>query len=144
MIHTHVTEATKLRFWMSGEIQGDIDDASYIAARKAVEQAVNAQLGERDYGRGLKLWAYLSIILNPEIDRYYPEVKRYSKRKKEVEFRLKIDHNQFVHGDHKTHLRLLAESVLRSLDLMQEMNIKDLDLDKLTIDVTQCLSKYLK
>lgn len=134
----------KLRFWMSGEIQGDIDDGSFILVRKTVEEAVTQSIEDKSYGQGLKLWAYLAIILEPNTDRYYPEVKRYSKRKKEVEFRLKIDHQQFLQGDRQTHLRLLSESVLRCLELMRDMHIKGLDLDRLTADVTDCLGKYLE
>ncbi len=132
-----------MKFWMSGEVQSDVGDV-HRESRKIIETAVNKGISEKSYGSGLKLWAYLAVILDSKTDPYYPEVKKYSKRKKEVEFRLKIDHQKFLKGGPETHLRLLSESVLRSLELMREMRIKDLDLDKLTADVTQCLSKYLK
>jgi len=133
-----------IKLWMSGEIQlkGEIHE-SYRLSKNIVEEEVNECIKEHNYGDGLKEWAYLSVILGEEIDPHYPEVKRYRKQKKEVEFRLKIDHQEFLQGDSKTHLRLLAQSVLRSLELMKDMHIKDLDLERLTADVTLCLSKYL-
>jgi hypothetical protein len=133
---------THLRFWMSGEIQSDVGYA-HQEAWKPIEGHINECVGERDYGEGLKLWAYIAVILNEETDSYYPEIKRYRKREKEVEFRLKINHKEFLEGDSNTHIRLLAQSVLRSLELMKGMHIKDFDLDSLITDVNQCLSKYL-
>ena len=132
-----------IEFWMSGEIEINVDD-SHRTARKIIEKQVNESIGTNHYGEGLKLWSYLAIILDSKTAPYYPEVKRYSRRKKEVEFRLKINHRKFLEGSPETHLRLLSESVLRSLKLMHEMKIKDLDLDRLEADVTKCLSKYLK
>ena len=105
---------------------------------------MNDCIGRKNYGSGLKLWSYLAIILDSKTDPYYPEFKRYSRRKKEAEFRLKINHKQFLNGSPDTYLRLMSESVLRSLNLMAEMKIKDIDLNRLMEDVTGCLSKYLK
>ena len=127
---------------MSGEIQGDIGDF-YRTARNSLEAVLKKCIEGKDYGEGVKLWAYIAIILNNETDPYYSEVKRYRKKKKEIEFRLKISHREFLEGCCETHLRLLSQSVLRSLELMKDMRIKDFDLDSLTADVTQCLSKYL-
>lgn len=135
--------APNLRFWMSGEIEGDVYDA-YDKAEKTVETEVAQCIQHKDYGGGLRLWAYLAIILDSKTAPYYPEVKRYSQRKKEVEFRLKINHQEFLEGSPETQLKLMAESVLRSLYLMPEIGVKDVDLEQLTEDVTHCLYNYIK
>jgi hypothetical protein len=129
-------------FWMSGEIQNDVGDY-YRIARNIIEPVLNQCVEGKSYGEGLKEWAYLAIILKPGIDEYYPEIKRYRKKKREVEFRLKIDHAKFLEGDSKMHLKLLSQSVLRSLELMKEMNIKNFDLPQLIVDVNRGLSEYL-
>jgi hypothetical protein len=131
------------RFWISGEIQGDVPDFAFINARKTIESVLNKCAEEKNYGEGLKEWAFIAIILKSGFDEYYPEIKKYRPKKKEVEFRLKISFEEFLKGDSKIQLKLFAESVLRSLDLMREMKIKDFDLEKFTKDVTQCLSQFL-
>jgi len=136
------TQMKGIKFWMSGEIQSEVGDC-YRQAQNTIEAVLNQCVGVRNYGEGLKEWAYIAIILKPDIDKYYPEVKRYRKKKREVEFRLKINYKKFLKGNAETHLRLVAESVLRSFSLMREMNIKKFDLERLTKDVNQCLSKYL-
>ncbi len=137
-----IQQMESIRFWMSGEIQNDVGDC-YRVARNTIEAVLNQHVEGKDYGEGLKEWAYIAIILKPGFDEYYLEIKRYRKKKREVEFRLKINYKKFLKGNSKTHLKMVAESVLRSFDLMRQMNIKDCDLERLTNDVKQCLSKYL-
>ncbi|MFH1932546.1 MAG: Imm44 family immunity protein [Pseudomonadota bacterium] len=136
-------QMASIRFWMSGKIQSDVGDY-YREASNIIEAVLNQYVEGENYGEGLKEWGFIAIILKSGFDEYYPEIKRYRKKKREVEFRLKINYKKFLKGNAETHLKLMAESVLRSFDLMREMNIKDFDLERLTSDVTQCLSKYLK
>ena len=136
-------QMASIKFWISGEIQSDVGDC-YREAQNTIEAVLNQYVEGKDYGEGLKLWTYIAIILKPGFDEYYPEIKRYRKKKREVEFRLKINYKKFLKGNAETHLKLMAESVLRSFDLMRDMNIKDCDLERLISDVSQCLSKYLK
>src|SRR4030042_1145061 len=127
-----------MELWVSGEIQGDIGDR-YRAARKLVKTAMNSCIKDRDYGEGLKKWYYIAIILDFE-DEAYGEVAKYSKRKKEVEFRLKIDHDAFLSAHTAGQVRLVSQSLLRSLRMMPEIGVKDVDFDRLTADVTRSLA----
>jgi len=136
------TQMASIKFWMSGEIQSEVDD-KFDATWKVIEAELNQCVEGKNYGEGLKEWAFIAIILKPGFDEYYPEIKRYRKKKREVEFRLKIDYKEFLKGNAEANLKLFAQSVLRSFSLMREMNIKNFDLERLTNDVSQCLSRYL-
>ncbi|MBN1795293.1 MAG: hypothetical protein JW804_01340, partial [Sedimentisphaerales bacterium] len=124
-----------LTFWMSGEIEGDVYD-DYDLTENTIENNIKNFINNKNYGTGIKLWSFLTILLEPNTDPYYPEIKRYSRKNKQVEFRLKIDYKKFRDGNDKSRLKLLAESVLRSVKLMREMKIKDFDIDRLEADVT--------
>ena len=82
-----------MKLWMSDEIQADVGDV-HRRARQDVENAINDKLSDSDYGSGVSKWAFISIIREEDSDDY-GEIRRYDKRRKVVEFRLKIDHSQF-------------------------------------------------
>jgi hypothetical protein len=128
-----------MRLWMSGEIMGDVSDSHRILSL-LIEGTVNECIRDKDYGHGLKGWAYIAIILDFE-NEGYGEVAKYRKRLKEVEFRLKIDHESFCKGGLVDQVRLMAESLLRSLRMMPEIGVKDVDFDGLTADVRRCLTE---
>ena len=128
-----------MKIWMSEEIQSDVADA-YGKARKLVETAVNECIKDNDYGEGLKMWFDIAIV-RTEDSPLYGEIAKYRKRLKEVEFRLKIDHAAFPSGNGADHVRLISESLLRSLKMMPEIGVTKVDLEKLTKDVSRCLSE---
>lgn len=127
-----------MKLWMSGEIQSDVGDA-YRVARNLVEAEVHNCIKDNDYGEGLKMWSCIPII-RAEDSPLYGEIAKYRKRLKEVEFRLKIDHAAFLSGSTADHVRLISESLLRSLKMMPEIGVTKVDLDRLTKDVSKCLS----
>jgi Immunity protein 44 len=121
--------------WMSGEIQSDIAD-EYRLARKDVEVAVNAALGASNYGDGLSKWSLIAIILeedHPDFD----EVKRYRKKERNFEFRLKISHAEFKATDSVGRRKLIVEALLRSIAEMRRLAIRSIDSAKLESDVRE-------
>jgi hypothetical protein len=126
-----------MEFWMSGEIQNDVYN-EYRSVRKSLEHQINRCIGNKEYGIGLKEWAYLAII-RKEDSKDYDEVAEYSKKKKEAEFRLKIDHNSFLYGEHEDRVRLISDSILRSLEMMPNIGVVDVDLIELKKDISNCL-----
>lgn len=128
-----------MELWMSGEIQSDVGDA-YSKASNFVEAEVNNCIKGNDYGEGLKMWFFIPII-RAEDSPIYGEIAKYYKRLKEVEFRLKIDHDAFLSGSTADHVRLISQSLLRSLKMMPEIGVIKVDLDRLTKDVSKCLSE---
>ena len=115
--------------WMSGELQGDISDA-YSAASNEIEAAINAALKEQSFGGGFNSLNLIPIILDFE-DPTYKEVRRYHKKRRDFEFRLKIPHAVFKAASPLGQRRLVMQNILRAVDEMRKMRVKDVDCDKL-------------
>ena len=64
-------------------------------------------------------WAVITIILN-EKGPNYKEIIRRSLKNNELEFRLKIDYNEFMKSDYNHKKKLVLEVLLHSLDLMEK------------------------
>jgi hypothetical protein len=126
-------EAGSMKFWMSGEVQ---DDVSYDFCRllNRVEASLNSFLENRSYGSGLLEWNFIPIILPEDGPSGLKEVKRYKKRDKTCEFRLRVDHARFKESDSRQQTILFCEALLRSLALLESMNIKDFDVSALRVD----------
>jgi hypothetical protein len=126
-----------VRIWTSGELQHDVGEP-FRFARKDVERELSNSVLSEDYGAGVIKWALIYILL-PANDSFLPEIQRYKKRKREVEFRLKVDHQAFKESDAFTQRRLLAAAFLRSIDLSGELGIADFDAERFKLDVVQVL-----
>jgi hypothetical protein len=126
-----------MQVWTSAEAMIDIEAPLRFASNE-LERALNASVGCEDYGSGVSKWALIYIIMD-EDDPAYPEVRRYKKRTGVVEFRLKVDHQAFKEADARTHRKLLAAAVLRTLDLSGELKIAGFDAERFKRDVVQAL-----
>ena len=118
---------------MSAEVESDVSQA-YMELSNRIEASLNNGLLARGYGAGLVEWSFIGIILNDDTSRYYKEINRYNKKDKTCEFRLKIDYKQFKEGDMKKRTKMLCESLLRSLSLLESKNVPNLDLAALRQD----------
>jgi hypothetical protein len=105
-----------MKLWMSAEISGDCYEP-YSEIRKTIENTFNQSLSENDYGQSVESWDYIVILLPPDSAKYYEEIKKYHKSDKSLEFRLKIDNEQFKNSNKATQMKLVCESLLRSLDM---------------------------
>lgn len=128
-----------MRVWTSSESMADVYEPLRLASRE-VERELNAAVGSESYGTGVIEWALIYIIMD-QVDPNFPEVRRYKKRKREVEFRLKVDHQAFKEADVLAQRKLLSETVLRSIKLSGELKIADFDVERFKRDVVQALKK---
>jgi Immunity protein 44 len=128
-----------VRVWTSSEALIDVDEALNLA-RKDVEREVAKSLASKNYGSGVSKWALIYILL-PENDPKYPEVRRYRKRTRVVEFRLKVDHQAFKEGGAIAQRKLLAAAFLRSIDLSGSLPIEDFDRTRFKADVVQVFER---
>jgi hypothetical protein len=111
-----------MRFWLSGEVMVDVADA-HREARNEVENDLNNLFAPRDYGRGLRELAFISIILPPAEDAF-AEVYRYDKKDRTVEARFKINHLDFrMAADKAGRKRLLLDGIERAIARMGELKI---------------------
>jgi len=115
--------------FISGEIQGDIGEP-YRIARNEVESAVLAGLRGLDFGKGFSRLSLIPIVLG-EHGPDYGEIRRYHKKRQVFEFRLKIPHADFKAADPIGQRRLIMENILRAVDGMKKMRVKDVDCEKL-------------
>jgi hypothetical protein len=102
--------------WMSAEQMHECFENMQIQREikpKINELIKNCTLG--DY----KEWAVITIILN-ENGPDYKEIIRRSLKNKELEFRSKIDYNEFMNSDYNHKKKLVLELLIRSLDLMEK------------------------
>jgi Immunity protein 44 len=79
-----------MKLWMSSEASRDVATA-LRKTRNEIEQIVNSSLANRDYGEGVRQWAFIAIVLPTDMHQEYPERLKYRKSDRSVEFRLHID-----------------------------------------------------
>jgi hypothetical protein len=123
-----------MKVWMSSELQADIGD-DYSRLSNHVESVLVSAFCDRDYGPRVREWDFIAMIFGDIRPKWHDdEIKRYDKRDKSVEFRLKIGHDEFKYATDEVRYELIAKALLRSLDLMEDMNIPDFDLAALRKD----------
>jgi hypothetical protein len=122
-----------MQLWMSGELMRDVGDA-YSKVLNIVEPTMNTVFRQRDYGEGLRQWAFIAMILGELGPPDYKEIKRYHKRDKSCEFRLRIDYDAFREAHLSERFTLVCEALLRSLSLMEDMKIPDVNVKALRDD----------
>jgi hypothetical protein len=104
---------------MSGEVMADVGESSRIA-QNYLEFKINEII--ENYSLGIyEKWAVIAIILDNRGSNY-PEVFKNHKSKKMIEFRLKIDHDEFLNASEQNKIVLIAKMLLRSLDKMETQN----------------------
>jgi hypothetical protein len=120
-----------MKFWYSGEVKSDVS-REFCDAFNDVEDSLNAKLGELSVGEELESWNSIPIV-RPEEDLTpaYCEVKKFRRKDKSIEFRLKIDHPHFKAGDAVAKRHLLIESLLRSVDEARKLVPATVKLDEL-------------
>ena len=121
-----------MKLWLSGEVQLDVGEASR-QVDNGLEAKFNAALSDRDYGEGLVEWAFISMIFG-SIDPGYKEVTRYSRKKREYESRLRIDHDKFKAADFVGRMTLLCQALSTSLDRLEALKIENIDVPRLRKD----------
>ena len=115
-----------MKLWMSAEAWGDAAE-NLMKASTQMEDVVNKALSDKSYGGGVRQWAFIAILLPPEMHENYPERFKYHKHRKVVEFRLRIDLEEFEAAGKSGQKRLLCEALLRSLDILDQKKVPDFD-----------------
>lgn len=118
-----------MKFFATSEAYKTVS-SKLMTAQNVIEKKIISLINEKNYGNDVTFWGYISIS-NPSklYDAgFFKEIKKYSKKKKEVECRLRIDYDKMIKADEKEALRLVCESILRSVDIAEkELKIKNFD-----------------
>lgn len=123
-----------MNLWTSSETSGSIGE-SPMKFLLLIEDAFNNELSKYDYGSGIIELSYIAMIMVEKQD-HYDEIKKYDKKKKEFEFRLKIAASRYRGSSRKGKIELLFSSILRAIKQIKEFNIEGFDTNKLIQDFT--------
>ena len=105
-----------MELWMSSEQMHECFENMQI--QREIKPKINELIKDCTLG-DYKEWAVITIILN-EKGPNYKEIVRRSLKNRELEFRLKIDYNEFMKSDYNHKKKLVLELLMRSLDLMEK------------------------
>lgn len=122
-----------MKLWVGGEVQSDVAD-SYRKARIAVERTVNSFLDQKKYAINLNEWDCIAIIKD---DKEFEEIVKYSPKKKEMDFRLKIDYHEFKEASNQNREKLIFIMLQKSLELLKKKGVSGEEMDRLVTDVVQ-------
>jgi hypothetical protein len=106
-----------MKLWMSAEEMEECGKENSII-RNEIEPRINELIKHCKLGNYVE-WAVITIILNEKCPNY-KEIIRRSLKNNELEFRLKIDYNEFMKSDYNHKKKLVLEVLLHSLDLMEK------------------------
>lgn len=118
---------------MSAEYEGNIDDKLRLT-QNYVENELNAMIAEKNYAIELDSWDCI-VILMKEDDPNFEERYFYSKKKRDMDFRLKIDYQKFLDADELGRERLIYQMLERSLDILIKKGISSRGIEELRKDI---------
>ncbi|MGP9314091.1 Imm44 family immunity protein [Yersinia pseudotuberculosis] len=117
-----------MKLWVSSE--ADIDVAElYRETRIFIEKQVNSNLDEITFDHDYDKWAFIVMIRDSK--NWADEVAKRHIKRKVLEFRLKIDHNEFLNGNFSQRANLFLDALQRSIDKMENLGISLEDRNKL-------------
>lgn len=123
-----------MRFWSSGEVATDCHDG-YSVVRKHIEQYCNNNLLNRDHA-SISEFAFIAIIVPPEMEAFFPEIARFRKKKQEAEFRKRIDYSTFKKATPANQFQLIVEAIIACAAKLPEYGVSHTDTD----DLLHCLN----
>lgn len=118
-----------MKLWMSSEKDNGVDDSLSII-RNSVEKQINEHLQEEGYiNESLKSLDIITILMesNEFDDNKYCEITEYRKRKKDTDFRLRLPYHEFNNADTEKKRKLIYDLLERSIDILEEKGIKNLE-----------------
>ncbi|OAL80414.1 hypothetical protein AY606_15455 [Acinetobacter sp. SFB] len=109
-----------MQVWMSSESSKEVLNEEQLTqldvARNYVKNLLNHKLEHKSYDIPLDSWDCITVMMGP---RGFEERVMYSFKKKSMDFRLKINYEEFKSTDDLGRQKLIFEMMLRSLDLLK-------------------------
>ena len=109
-----------------------------------LQPKLNEEISNKNYGQGIFHWGYISICCPPELYNggFFKEIKKYTKKRKEIDIRLRIAYEAMLKANEKEVYKLFCDSFLRSIDIAEnELEIKDFDFRAFRKDLTDLFRK---
>jgi hypothetical protein len=127
-----------MKVWISGEVDSDIG-LSFPHALTRVEGLLNEAIASETYDIPLDSWDCIAII---RADDVFPEVTKYSRKRRDMDFRLRVDHAKFLAASPLECEALLFDMLRRSLTILGEKGLAGPELDKLSADATRVATRH--
>ncbi|MCG2608188.1 Imm44 family immunity protein [Acinetobacter sp. SM34] len=109
-----------MQVWLSSESSKEVLNEEQLTqlrlARNYVENTLKSGLEHKTYDLPLDSWDCITVMMGPG---GFEERVMYSFKKKIMDFRLKINHEEFNSTDDLGRQKLIFEMMLRSLDLLK-------------------------
>ena len=126
-----------MEIFMSGEIDSSVSDL-FGEVCNEIEQKLKV-LETNDYGTEVESIGIIPIIVNlsPDLEDagFFKERKLFSKKKKDADYRLRIDYAKFVNADREIKKLLILKNVITCIRLLSEKATKDFDAKRLENDI---------
>ena len=130
-----------MKLWMSSEQMQECFENMQI--QREIKPKINELINHCTLG-DYNVWNVITIVLN-ENGPNYKEIIRRSLKNRELEFRLKIDYDEFIKSDYEHKKKLVIELLLRSLDLMEKWKeIKKEEREKIKLIIEEEFKEILE
>lgn len=130
-----------MKLWMSSEQMQECFENMQI--QREIKPKINELIKHCTLG-DYNVWNVITIVLN-ENGPNYKEIIRRSLKNRELEFRLKIDYDEFIKSNYEHKKKLVIELLLRSLDLMEKWKeIKKEEREKIKLIIEEEFKEILE
>lgn len=126
-----------MRFFITAETYKTVGEKLRLAINQ-VESKIKGLVSEKNYGNGVSYWGYIAICCPKELYEkgFFKEIKKYTKKKTEVELRLRVDYDLMVKANGNECLNLLCYSILQGIEIAEnELKIEDFDFETFREDI---------
>ena len=105
-----------MKLWIGAEMSADVAD-SFRVVRLRVESIVNGVIVPKSYDLPLNRWDCIAIVRD---DACFAERVRYSPKRRDMDFRLRIDHAEFKAASSQQQSTMIFTMLQRSLELLAD------------------------
>ena len=128
---------------MSAEKEAAVGTAEHIVRNK-IKPIMDNVLEGAVLDFDLERWSFISIIMPERFAADYPEVAKYHKKTKVLEFRLPIPFDEFLHSDEKGQISLILNALEKTTEIMSKFKVPDKDRETLRHAVTKARDELMK
>jgi hypothetical protein len=116
-----------MNFGFSQEISEDVYSKANILT--SISEKAKPFFKEREYGSSIKTFTIGIICVAPNYDFFFKNKRKgYTMAKRLLEYDIKLEYERFKNSDKGQIKEMVARSVIDSLGIIEELEIKDFDL----------------
>ena len=130
-----------MKFLISGEISDlqkeDLIPEKWGRIRRKVEDKLNQNLSENDYGDAINYIFLAPMILQDDVDFYarIKERKVVRRKEKSADFRLRIDYLKFASADDSIREKMLLKNIIDAVRIIHQRTRREFNGEKLESDI---------